>query len=120
MSKDSNKAYDLENRTTEFAKKVIRLCKKLPRNPMNDRIVGQLTGCSGSIGANYREANDALGKQDFIHRMRISRKEAKEAIHWLEIAKEANDKIFHQEIDECVQEGSELRSILSAIIKKVS
>lgn len=115
-----NKIFDLEKRTTDFAKKVIRLCKKLPRNPMNDRIVGQLAGCSGSIGANYREANDALGKKDFLHRMKISRKEAKETIHWLEIAKEANDLSYHQEINDCLGEGTEIKNILSSIILKVS
>lgn len=112
--------FDLEERTTEFAKRVVRLCKKLPNNPINYRIVGQLTGCSGSIGANYREANDALGKKDFIHCMKISRKESKETIHWLEITKEANEKGFHKEINDCIQEAIELKNILSSIINKVS
>lgn len=66
--------YDLEERTTEFAKRVIRLCHVLPKNSMNSRLVGQVVGLAGSIGANYREANDALGKKDFIHRLKISRK----------------------------------------------
>ena len=69
--------FDLEERTTKFAKDVVKLCKNLPRNPMNDRLVGQVVGASGSIGANYREANDALGKKDFMQRMKISRREAK-------------------------------------------
>lgn len=97
MTKKSNNGrtnkkhkFDLEERTTEFAKRVIRLCKSLPRNPMNDRLVGQVVGASGSVGANYREANDSLGKKDFIFRMKISRKEAKEACHWLELIEEAN------------------------------
>jgi four helix bundle protein len=45
------------------------------------------------VGANYREANDALGKKDFIHRLKISRKEAKETIHWLELIGEANNEL---------------------------
>ncbi len=73
--------FDLEKRTTEYAKKVIRLCLTLPRNSINERLKEQIVGSSGSIGANYREANDALGKKDFIHRLKISRKEAKETIH---------------------------------------
>jgi four helix bundle protein len=77
--------FDLEKRTTEFAKAVIRLCKNLSRNPMNDRLIGQVVGAAGSVGANYREANDALGKKDFIQRMKISRREAKESQHWLEL-----------------------------------
>jgi len=119
IQKPKHKEFDLEERTTKFAKKVIRLCKKLPKNPINDRVVGQLAGCSGSVGANYREANDALGKKDFVHRMKISRKESKETIHWLEIAKEANEEKYHQEINECIQESVELKNILSSIINKV-
>ncbi len=74
--------FDLEKRTTEFAKAVIYLCKKLPRNSMNNKLVGQVVGSEGSVGANYREANDALGKKDFIYHLKISRKEAKETLHW--------------------------------------
>jgi len=115
---NDTKKYDLEERTTEFAKRVIGLCRSVPKDSINNRITGQLTGCSGSVGANYREANDALGRKDFFHRTRIARKEAKETMHWLECLKEANDEIFCKEIDACMREASELRSILSAIIKK--
>ena len=51
--------------------------------------------------------------------MKISRKESKETIHWLEIAKEANEEKYHQEINECIQESVELKNILSSIINKV-
>ena len=122
MENNQNKkhSYDLEERTTEFAKRVITLCKLVPRNPINDRITGQLAGCSGSVGANYREANDALGKKDFIMRAKTARKEAKETIHWLECLKAANDDRFHVEIDKCIQEAIELKNILSPIISKVA
>ena len=70
------RGFDLEERTTKFAKAVIRLCKSLPRNPINDRLVSQVVGAAGSVGANYREANDALGKKDFLQRMKIARREA--------------------------------------------
>jgi four helix bundle protein len=109
--------FDLEERTTEFAKQVIILCKKLSRNPMNDRIVGQVVGSSGSIGANYREANDALGKKDFTFRLRISRKEAKETIHWLTLLQTANEK-HKAEVELLLREATELRNILSSIIQK--
>lgn len=82
--------FDLEERTTEFARRVVRLCRSLPKDSVNNRLNGQAVGSAGSVGANYREANDSLGKKDFLHRMRISRKEAKEAIHWLELIEEAN------------------------------
>jgi len=111
------KQFDLEKRTTEFAKSVIRLCRELPKNSMNDRLIGQITGSAGSVGANYREANDALGKKDFVHRLKISRKEAKETMHWLEIIQEANPDF---KIINLLQEATELKNILSAIINKSS
>lgn len=111
------KVFDLEKRTTEFAKAVIRLCKSLPRNPINDRLTGQLVGASGSVGANYREANDALGDKDFVQRLKIARREAKESLHWLELVCEANDG-KSPEIGLLMKESEELKRILSAIIAK--
>ncbi len=107
--------FDLEERTTKFAKRVIKLCKALPKNPINNRLIGQAVGSAGSVGANYREANDCLGKKDFLHRMRISRKEAKEALHWLELIEEANPE-FKSKMNNLKKENRELKSILSAII----
>ena len=109
--------YDLERRTTEFAKTIIRICKNLPRNPMNDRLTGQVVGSAGSVGANYREANDALGKKDFIQRLKIARREAKESHHWLELISEANTN-KETDIKPLIREAEELKNILSAIIKK--
>jgi four helix bundle protein len=109
--------FDLEERTTKFAKAVIKACKSLSRNPINDRLVGQVVGSAGSVGANYREANDALGKKDFILRMKISRREAKEARHWLECLLEGNE---HKESDIqlLIKEAIELKNILSSILIK--
>ncbi|MDP2922718.1 MAG: four helix bundle protein [Candidatus Omnitrophota bacterium] len=111
------KEFDLERRTTEFAKAVIRMCKSLPRNPTNDRLVGQIVGSAGSVGANYREANDALGKKDFIQRLKIARREAKESHHWLELILEANTN-KETEIKPLIKEAGELKNILSSIINK--
>ena len=111
------KEFNLEARTTEFAKAIIRVCKGLSRNTMNDRLIGQIVGSGGSVGANYREANDALGKKDFIQRLKIARREAKESLHWLELILEANvDK--EAEIKPLIKEAGELKNILSAIIIK--
>ena len=109
--------FDLERRTTEFAKAVVRFCLKLPRGPINDRLVSQVVGSSGSVGANYREANDALGKKDFSLRMKISRREAKESLHWLELIREANKgEVLTAGL--LMKEADELKRILSAIIEK--
>jgi four helix bundle protein len=80
-------------------------------------LVGQAVGSGGSIGANYREANDALGKKDFTHRLKIARKEAKEVFHWLELIEEANPK-FESDIRGIKKEANELKAILSSIITK--
>ena len=63
--------FDLEERTLSFARNVIRLSKKVPQNLINRELITQLVRASGSVGANYREANDALSKKDFGHRIRI-------------------------------------------------
>lgn len=107
--------FDLEERTTEFAKRVVRLCRALPKDSVNSRLSGQAVSSAGSVGANYREANDSLGKKDFLHRMRISRKEAKEIIHWLELIEEANPG-FKDRMQDLKQEAREIKNILSAII----
>ena len=117
MTNNQNPKFDLEERTTEFAKGVIRLCRTLSKDAMNNRLVGQIVGSAGSIGAKYREANDALGKKDFIHRLKISRKETKETIHWLVLIEEANPEIKDR-VGGLMKEAIELKNILSSIIIK--
>lgn len=73
---------------------------------------------SGSIGANYIEANEALGKKDFLMRMKISRKEAKESEYWLRLIHETNELKNDKEITYLINESIELKKILSAIIEK--
>jgi four helix bundle protein len=111
--------YDLERRTLVFAKSVLRLCKKLPGDIINREIVSQLIRSSGSVGANYREANDALSKKDFNHRIKITRKEAKETEYWLELLREGNPGHV-DEINELLSESIELKKILSSIADKAS
>jgi len=110
--------FDLEDRSTEFAKRVVRLCTSLPKNSINNRLTGQAVGSAGSVGANYREANDALGKKDLIMRMKISRKEAKETMHWLELIEEANPELKSR-MQDIKQEALEMKNILSSIISKI-
>lgn len=114
-----NNKFDLEERTTEFAKRVILLCRALPKDSINNRLTGQAVGSAGSVGANYREANDSLGKKDFVHRLRISRKEAKEVIHWLDCIETANPE-FSSRMQNLKQEAREIKNILSSIIQKTN
>src|SRR3989338_8224570 len=115
METDKKHPFDLERRTTEFAKQVILLCRKLPKDAVNSRLVSQVVGSSGSIGANYREANDTLGPKDFVSRLRISRRETKETMHWLELIETANSE-RKIEIKPLSNEAIELCKIFSTII----
>lgn len=117
MTKPKGKPYNLEQRTLEFSKSTINLCKKLIKGQLNYRLVDQLIRSATSVGANYREANEALSKKDFAHRMKITRKECKEASYWFEIIKEANAE-HADEINNLLKESQELRNIFTAIIEK--
>jgi len=113
------KEYNLEDRTEEFAKNVLKLCKKLIKNTINIELIKQLVRASCSVGANYIEANEALSKKDFYHRIKICRKEVKEARYWLKLINSANDNI-EKEIDVFIKEATELMNIFGAIIRKAS
>jgi len=75
----NSKPYDLEERTFQFAKNVAFYVGELPKNISNLEYGKQAVGSSGSNGANYTEANESLGKKDFVMRLKICRKEAKES-----------------------------------------
>ena len=111
------KIYDLEDRTLEFAKRVLRMTRILSKNNVNSHYVSQIIRSSSSVGANYGEANDALGKKDFFHRMKISRKEAKETTFWLKLIIENNPEL-EMRIKPLLQESVELTKIFSSIISK--
>ena len=83
MTKKANNKtrYDLEDRTFQFAKSVRMIIKTLPKTLANIEDSKQVVKSSGSIGANYIEANEALSKKDFLMRVKISRKEAKETTY---------------------------------------
>jgi four helix bundle protein len=110
--------YDLEERTYLFAKRVRRFVKRLPRTVANEVDVRQVVRASGSVGANYLEANGALGKKDFLMRLKISRKEAKESVYWLRLIDTGTDPSVEQERCELIQEGTELMKIIGAILRK--
>ncbi len=109
--------YDLEERTLNFTKDVIDFCKKLPKNTINMELTGQLVRASGSVGANYIEANESLSKKDFFHRIKICRKEAKESRYWLRVAVSANPE-FEKEGEPLLQESLELTKIFGSILEK--
>src|ERR1043166_4115824 len=86
MPQDENpKRFDLEDRTFAFAQACRAFVKKLPKTIGNVEDARQLIRASGSVGANYIEANEALSKKDFVCRIKICRKEAKEGRYWLRL-----------------------------------
>ena len=110
------KHYDLEDRTLQFAKDVRGFVKKLPKVLANFEDGKQLIRASGSVGANYIEANEALSKKDFAMRIMICRKEAKESRYWLRLI-EVNG-ILESERGRFVKEAEELTKIFGAILEK--
>jgi len=118
MIKIQNKIYDLEDRTLMFAIRVRKFLRKLPKTVSNIEDGKQVIRSSGSVGANYIEANEALGKKDFKMRIKISRKEAKESGYWLRIIVANNDPKFTKEVNELFKETEELKKIFSSILGK--
>ncbi len=113
---DNQKPYDLEDRTFNFAKASRRFVKSLPRTIANIEDVKQFVRASGSIGANYIEANEAIGKKDFVMKVKICRREAKESGYWLRLL-DTGEKLEVQR-DNLVGEATELMKIFGAIIRK--
>lgn len=119
MEENGKKKYDLEDRTLKFAKDVRNFVRLLPKSVANTEDIKQLVRSSGSIGANYIEANECLGKKDFIMRIRISRKEAKESKFWLELIDVGGKSDLDKTRIELRQEAVELMLILSSIMRKL-
>lgn len=116
--KKSNQYYDLEERTLEFAKRVRIFIKRLLKTIANIEDSKQLIRSSGSTGANYIEANEALSKKDFIFRIKICRKESKESRYWLQLIDICQDLELEKEKKELTQEAIELTNIFGSIIRK--
>jgi len=110
--------YDLEERTFHFARDVRSFLKNLPSTLNNLEDGKQLIQSSGSIGANYIEANESLSKKDFIMHLKISLKEAKESAYWLRLLLETNQGEDSDEGQKLLMEAIEFKKILSSIVEK--
>jgi len=114
----TEKLYNLEERTMQFAIDCRLLVRDLKKTISNIEDAKQLVRSSGSVGANYIEANEKLGDKDLKFRLRISRKEAKESEYWLKLLKVMNTT-ENERIEVLISEANELKRILSAIINKL-
>jgi four helix bundle protein len=110
--------YDLEDRSFEFAKSVRDFVRQLPKTPSNFEDIKQLVRASGSVGANYIEANESLSKKDFLMRIKICRKEAKESCYWLRLTDSGALPGITKRRDDLVREAIELTNIFGAILRK--
>lgn len=111
--------YDLGKRTLQFAKKVRSLVSNIPRSYLNDSDLRQLIRASGSVAANYAEANEAESKKDFAHKCKICRKESKESWVWLNIIEPFVPAIYKDQHKMLLQESLELTKIFTAIVRKM-
>jgi len=110
--------YDLEKRTFEFAKNVRVFVRKLKLDISNVEDAKQLIRASGSVGANYIEANESLSKKDFRHRLKICRKEAKESRYWLRLINVFEQKTLEDGQEHLINESEEFVKIFSSILNK--
>lgn len=115
----NDKKYDLEERTAQFGENIILFCNKVPKTLITSPLINQLVKSGTSVGANYCEADDAESKQDFRHKIGISKKESRESRHFLRMFLTAVPDL-KTEIDLLAQEAKELNLIFNAIYKKVS
>jgi four helix bundle protein len=114
----SAKPRDLEERTFRFAESIRAFVKQLPRTISNTEDVRQLVRASGSVAANWIEADEALSKKDFLMRVKICRKEAKESRLFLRLVEAGSTKDNIDKRDALAAEARELTLIFSAIISK--
>ena len=114
-----SKVFDLQPRTLRFAKDVREFIKVLPRTVPNLEDIKQLVRASGSVGANYIEANEALGKKDFAMHIKISRKEAKESHYWLNLVDLGTNSGLVSQRQKMDEEAFEFVKIFSAILRKI-
>jgi four helix bundle protein len=112
---------EIQDRALSFGVRIIKFADKLPKSAAGTVLVKQLIRSGTSIGANMEEADGASSKADFINKVTIARKEARETHYWLQLIKKA-ELMHHKdniiELDGLINETEELKRVLSAIVLK--
>lgn len=106
--------FDLEERTSKFGSQVIKFAKSVPNSNITCSLVNQLVRSGTSVGANYCEANESVSKKDFLHRISICVKEAKETKHWLRMIVAAEPDL-RDKAESLWREAKELHLIFGSI-----
>jgi len=112
------RVYALEERTYRFAKECRDYVRSLPKSISNIEYGKQLIRSSGSVAANYIEANESISKKDFSHRVKIARKEIKESSLWLRLSETGENQAMYEARARLIGETIELGKILGAILKR--
>ncbi len=115
---EGQRIFDLEERTLRFSRRVFAFIESIPRTIPSVEACKQLARSSGSLGADYIEANESLGRKDFLMHMKIARKESKETRYWLELL-HCSPK-DEAEGTALITEATELMKIFGSIVRKTS
>jgi four helix bundle protein len=112
----NGRPYDLGERTALFGEEIIRFAKKIPVSSVTNRLIDQLVGAGTSVGANYCEADDAVSKKDFRHKISICKREARESKFFLRMVATAVPEL-RDEAKILWQEAKELHLIFAKIYR---
>ena len=117
--RNKEKPYDLEERTYAFALEVRHFLRNTKWDPVSWSDIKQVLRSSGSVAANYLEALESLSPDDYLYRISICKKEARESGLWLQLISDSNpiDESIHRSLDDLIGETSELVKIFSSIIR---
>ncbi len=107
---------DIKERSFDFAVRVVKFVRRLPRNYVSQRIGEQLLDAATSVGANVEEATGGFSRKDFTYKMGVSLKEARESNYWLRLIRVA-ELASGDELDFLLKESEELKKILASIVK---
>jgi four helix bundle protein len=111
------RSQELEERIFKFVKRLLKLVRRLSKNQINREYGTQVIRAGGSIGSNYCEATEADSRKDFVRRIKICKREAKETKYWLRLLKFANSGVDEDEFDWLINEAYEYVLIFSSTIQ---
>jgi len=111
---------DIVKRSYKFALRIIQIANKLPNSSFTYPIRDQLIRSGTSVGSNAEEASAGFSRSDFIFKMSVASKEAREANYWLRLIRDsdiAKSKELEEEINNAITESNEIKKILTSIVK---
>lgn len=119
LVRTTEKPYNLDERTYSFALDVRQFLRNTKWDPVSWPDIKQVLRSSGSIAANYIEALEAISSDDYLYRIRISKKEARETGLWLKLISDSNpiDHTIHESMNNLILETEELVKIFSSIVR---